>query len=197
MGREALAHAQVGATADEVKALLESTELILRGPALRRRYALATMSDVAVQGDALCFRAGGEAVQLTLGAAEAAAWQRKLLTPPPTLAAKLGVSADAPALVLGTVDDAALAQALQGATTRRAADAALLIALVYSEADLQRAVARHAPLATRVMWVVHGKGKAAPLGDTAIRAALRAQGYVDNKTSAVSERLTATRYVRR
>lgn len=197
MGREAQTLATVGSHTEAVKALLEATELILRGATLKRRYAVAALQAVRVQGDRLQFNAGDEAVALQLGAAEAGKWQARLTTPPPTLAAKLGVSAASPALVLGPVDDAALAAALQGATTTRAADAALLLAVVASPADLTQALACHAPLATPVLWVVHGKGRSATLGDTAIRSTLRAQGYIDNKTTAVSDRLTATRYVRR
>jgi hypothetical protein len=46
-------------------------------------------------------------------------------------------------------------------------------------------------------WCVYGKGKFATISDGDIRAYLRAQRYVDNKTTAVSERLTATRYSRK
>lgn len=197
MGREAQTQATVAGHTEAVKALLEATELILRGATLKRRYAVAALQALRVQGDSLHFSAGGEPVALQLGAVEAGKWLARLTTPPPTLAAKLGVSAASPALVLGPVDDAALAAALQGATTPHAADAALLLAVVASPADLDQAVARHAGLATAVLWVVHGKGRSATLGDTAIRSTLRACGYVDNKTSAVSDRLTATRYVRR
>jgi hypothetical protein len=116
---------------------------------------------------------------------------------PPSLAAKLGVSAATPAAVFGPVaDDAELATALQGACTDDASAAAMLVALVLSADDLERAVARHADVAGAALWVVHAKGKAAVLGDTAIRQALRARGYADTKTTAVSDRLTATRYRR-
>lgn len=197
MGREAQAPATVAGHTEAVKAVLEATELLLRGATLKRRYAVAALQDLQVRDDSLHFSAGGEAVALQLGAAEAGRWLTRLNTPPPTLAAKLGVSAASPALVWGVVDDAALAAALQGATTAHADQAALLLAVVASPADLAQAVALHAGLATPVLWVVHGKGRTAPLGDTAIRSTLRGQGYVDNKTSAVSDRLTATRYVRR
>ena len=45
--------------------------------------------------------------------------------------------------------------------------------------------------------MVHQKGRDAFPSDGEIRMELRSRGYVDNKTSAVSDKLTATRYVRR
>lgn len=196
MGREQICQARVGAEAAEVKALLETSELILRG-GLRRRYPLAQLQQLQVAGDALHFQAAGEAVQLQLGAAEAQRWLAKIHRPPPTLAAKLGVSAQQPAWVHGPLDDAALAQALHGATTRNPAAAQLMLAVVGSAAALDAALQVHAALPCRALWLVHAKGPHAPLGDSAIRSTLRACGYVDNKTTAVSEVHTATRYVRR
>jgi hypothetical protein len=42
---------------------------------------------------------------------------------------------------------------------------------------------------------VHPKGPEASPSDTEVRLAMRNWGYVDNKTSAVSDKLTATRWV--
>ena len=196
MGREAAVRATVGGESADVKALLESRELILRG-ALRRRWALESLAGVHVDGELLVFEAGDETVRLALGAKEAAAWLRKIETPPPSLAAKLGVSSAAPAFVCGTVDDAELAAALQGATTADAKAASQLVALVLDGADLAAALRQFARLpAARHAWLVYPKGKAANPGDTAIREAWRAAGFNDTKSCAVSEHLTATRYSR-
>ncbi len=54
-----------------------------------------------------------------------------------------------------------------------------------------------AALAPSPVWIVHGKGKAAVFGDNAVRAAMRAEGWIDIKACAVSETLSATRYKRR
>ena len=59
---------------------------------------------------------------------------------------------------------------------------------------LAQALDLHARMACRQAWFVNVKGKAALLGDSAIRETLRARGYKDNKTTAVSERFSATRY---
>ena len=197
MGREAQGVCAIGTQREAVKALLESTVLIVRGPALKRQYALSALSDVQVDGDALHFLADGEPVTLVLGADEAPKWLKKIMTPPPSLASKLGISAQDKAYVLGRADDAALTEALSGAVTTQASDAAVLIVIALDDTDLTQAIARHAGMPCRAMWVVHLKGKAATLGDTAIRQRLRGSGYMDNKTTAVSERFTATRYARR
>jgi hypothetical protein len=47
------------------------------------------------------------------------------------------------------------------------------------------------------LWAVYPKGMAANPGEAAIRSALRSAGWMDNKTCAVSARLTATRYGRK
>lgn len=197
MGREAQGLCTIGPHTEAVKALLESTVLIVRGATLKRQFAIFALSGVEVQGKALRFQCDGERVTLELGAEEAQKWLKKIMTPPPSLASKLGIGAEAKAYVLGRADDAVLAEALAGAITTIASDAAVLIVIALDEQDLTQAIARHAGMPCRAMWVVHAKGKAATLGDTAIRQRLRDSGYIDNKTTAVSDRFTATRYARR
>jgi hypothetical protein len=197
MGREAQGPCTIGSHTEAVKALLESTTLIVRGATLKRQFAISALSGVEVHGNALRFQCAGEQVALNLGAEEAQKWLKKIMTPPPSLASKLGISVEAKACVLGRADDAALAEALAGAVTTIANDAAVLIVIALNEQDLTQAIARHAGMPCRAMWVVHLKGKATTLGDAAIRQRLRDSGYMDNKTTAVSDRFTATRYAKR
>ena len=196
MGREATCTVRVGTHNAEVKALLESTELILRG-AIKRRYAITALQGVQAVDGELRFLADGERVVLQLGAADAASWAKKIATPSPSLAAKLGVSPDKPAFVFGREDDAALAAALKGASTRDLQTASQLIAVMHTPDELDAAIAQHQRMPCAAMWAVYPKGRGVLLSDAHIRQALRALGYVDNKTSAVSDTLTATRYVRR
>lgn len=199
MGREASCTARVGAESAEATALLESTTIVLRG-ALKRRWAIAALQKLRLDGDALCFDADGEAVALALGAKEAERWLKKLQTPPPTLAAKLGVSADNPALLIGpTVGtlDPALAEALSHGLTGNVKTARMLVAVISKPGELERMAEFHATMLCKTVWVVHQKGPGAFPSDAEIRTELRSRGYVDNKSSAVSEALTATRYVRR
>jgi hypothetical protein len=178
----------------KVKALLESTELILRG-ALQRKLPLAALRHIAAQGEALTFEAEGEHFALTLGKAKAATWAKKIATPPPSLAQKLGLSETAKAFVFGTVDDADLTAALKGRTTAKPAEAAILLAVLTSEAELAALLEAHGKNALP-LWLVNIKGPKSPLGENAIRAALRAAGFKDVKTCAVSAALSATRYVK-
>lgn len=197
MGREAECEARVGREQGRVKALLESRELILRG-AIKRRWPLPDLREVQVADGALRLQVGDEAVQLTLGATEAAAWAKKIATPPPGLAAKLGVGAGVPAFVIGPLPDAELAAALAGCTTTRPAAAVLALALVQDAAALEAALLAHAGLPqARHLWLVYPKGRDSTLPDSAVRERLRAAAYVDSKSCAVSDRFTATRYARR
>lgn len=116
------------------------------------------------------------------------------MTPAPSLASKLGVGALTPAYLLGQVADAALAEALCGATTPCPDCAASLVAIVLDEGDLAQAVGQHAGMPCRPLWTIHVKGEATPLGYTAIRKYLLERGYMDTKITAVSQRFTGTRY---
>nr|WP_316642916.1 hypothetical protein [uncultured Roseateles sp.] len=197
MGREAQCPCQVGEQSAEVKVLLESDALLLRG-GFKRRYSLAELSGLRVEGERLCFEAAGEQVALELGAKPAASWLKKIATPPPTLADKLGLSAEHKGLVIGALDEPALLKALEGARTERPAEAHIALAVVSSEAQLLAAIAAHAgwPNA-RHLWVIHPKGSKASLTDATVRRLMTEAAYVDSKTSAVSAALTATRYGRR
>lgn len=196
MGREAIAVAHWRGEAAEVKALLESTEIILRGD-IRARIRRDAIEAVAVEEDALAVTTDGERLILELGEAEAAKWAARLLAPPPTLADKFGLSPSKPAFVLGEAGDNALAAALDGATAADPAQAAMLVAMLASPADLDATLALAVAHPTLPTWCVYGKGKAAAVTDAQVRAAFRDAGFVDTKSSAVSDRWTATRYARR
>jgi len=199
MGREALCNARVGTETAEATALLESTTVVLRG-ALKRKWDIAALQNLRVAGDELLFEVGDEAVALALGEKEAGKWLTKLQTPPPTLAAKLGVSPANPALLIGpTVGtlDPALAEALSHGLTGNVKEARMLVAVISKPGELERMADFHATMLCKTVWVVHQKGRDAFPSDGEIRMELRSRGYVDNKTSAVSDKLTATRYVRR
>lgn len=199
MGREASCTARVGTETAEATALLESTTVVLRG-ALKRKWDIAALQNLRVEGEALRFDVGDEAVALALGEKEAGKWLAKLQAPPPTLAAKLGVSADNPALLIGpTVGtlDPALAEALSHGLTGNVKVARMLVAVISKPGELERMADFHATMLCKTVWVVHQKGRDAYPSDGEIRMELRSRGYVDNKTSSVSETLTATRYVRK
>lgn len=190
MGREAEGHAVWRGVSGAVKALLESDGIILRG-AVRAKFPRAGLMDWRVEGDDLCLRSEGEPLLLTLGAREAAAWVRVLEKPVPSLAAKLGISATARAWVIGGPVPEEIAVAVAGAETPGPEGAALIVAVVSGSGDIAAALAAGRAHGLRV-WCVHGKGKDAVVGDAMVRAAFRAAGWMDIKSSAVSAECSAT-----
>ena len=190
MGREAMVKAQVGAEKGEVKAILESQELILRG-AIKRRFAKEGMMQVASVDGALSFSCQGEHVKLHLGEIKAEAWAKAIATPPPGLRTKLGLDKGAKTLLTKACDDPQLIEALHGSVTKDATDAVMVIATIEGPDDLTLALKASKGLP---VWTIYPKGKMSQFGDAAIRAAMRAEGFKDTKSCAVSDRLTATRY---
>ncbi len=193
MGREAQVHAEVGREAGEVRALLESTELILRGD-VKRRIPKTAMEDIRVDGELLRLRVGLETVTLHLGAKQAQSWAAAIAKPPPSLGAKLGLGKGARALVAGKIADDALASATEGFLVKDGAKANMIIAIIDGPSDLAKAQKVHAGFPTLPLWTIYPKGRGVTFGDTAIRAALREAGFRDTKSCAVSDTLTATRY---
>ncbi len=190
MGLEAECALETEGATHRVKALLESRELILRGE-LRRTFAFSEITDVAAYDGALRFTHGGIAYTLRLPRAET--WAKKLTTPPPSLASKLGISPDKPAFVIGAIVDEALAAALDGNTVPDAASAAQIIVI----AETPDALPAPADLPGLPVWIVYPKGARSPLPESAVRGQMRGAGWADTKTSAVSERLTALRFHKR
>ena len=87
------------------------------------------------------------------------------------------------------LSDRELANALSG---RIGEPAQIAVVVVLDADESDRAIA--AVLQHRLpTWFVHAKGKA-QVTDAMIRTRLRAEGWIDTRISAVSDRLTATRY---
>jgi hypothetical protein len=193
MGRETVAIARWRGEVEEVKALLESQEIILRG-AIKARLPRSGISMIAVEGDDLNLRSDGEPLVLELGAKEAAKWRDVLGKPPPSLASKLGVGPDSLAFVIGQTNDAELMGALIEAVCFSPSEASVLLAIIKSEADLTSALSVATEQPKLLIWCIYKKGKGVHVGDTAVRAFMRDRGYIDNKSCAVSAQLTATRY---
>ena len=197
MGLEARCPCRWSDGSGEVQALLEARELIVRGD-LKRTIPIAAITLVRVEGSELRLRVGTKEIVLGLGAARAERWAKKLAAPPRTLTQKLGVGPSSKALVIGMVEDPALREALADSEASRVEDARLSVAVVMNAAALQYALQVHATLPSGApIWVVYGKGARAAFGEAPVRQFMRAAGYKDNKVSAVSDTLTATRYTRR
>ncbi|HXQ11444.1 MAG TPA: hypothetical protein VN805_10665 [Caulobacteraceae bacterium] len=196
MGVEARCICRWQEGAGEVKALLETHELILRG-GLKRRFPFAAMAGVRVEGEDLRFTSAGDDVALALGADRAGRWAKKIVTPPPSLAEKLGIGPSSKALVIGQADSDALQRAVAAGTAASSDEARLSLAVVADAVALEQALRVHETLPRGTpIWIVHGKGPRAPFGEGPVRNFMRNAGYRDTKVSAVSDDLSATRYSR-
>jgi hypothetical protein len=192
MGREAEGHAVWRGETGAVKAYLESDGITLRGE-VRARLRRDGLTDWRVVGEDLCLRSEGQALVLTLGATEAAAWVRALEKPVPSLAAKLGVSPGAGAWVIGGPAPEEVAVAVAGARLPGPEGAAMIVAVLTGPGDLAAALEAGRTTGLRV-WCVHGKGRSAVVTDAAVREAFRGAGWLDIKSSAVSDAWSATLY---
>lgn len=193
MGRETVAHAEWQGQTAEVKAIAEANEVILRG-AIKARIPRDAITGLCLEKGLLTIDLGAEQLRLDLGATEAEKWLTLLRTSPPSLAAKLGISPEKPAFLLGETDDPALTEALAGARTGDPASASVVISVISADQDLSHTLNFSFRNPDKAIWCVYRKGKAANPGDATIREAMRNAGFRDNKSCSVSERLTATRY---
>jgi hypothetical protein len=191
MGRELTALTRWRGVQAEAKVLLESTELILRG-AHKARLSRAALANWRAADDGLHLMADGEPLYIAMSQLDANRWIKALGTPPPSLAVKLGVGPDRPVRLIGRAGDVALAEALTGACSDQAAQ---LLAVIEDPAGLSQALTAAYAAPDLPIWCVYPKGKAADPGDAAIRSAFRAAGWTDSKSCAVSDRLTAMRYM--
>jgi DNA-binding XRE family transcriptional regulator len=193
MGREAVCTCDWAGTVAEVKALLETGEIILRGE-IRRRVPFSEIRDARVQADCLCFTVGREAVQLVLGAS-AAKWAEVITSPPPSLARKLGITKH----TMGKIEDENLKTALAEAACISAKGADLIVACVDTPESMEKTFRQAEPALLRgvPIWVVYAKGRGQALNETAIRSFLRDNGMMDTKVASVSASLTALRFSKR
>ena len=198
MGREANCVCEWNGVPAQVKALLEPPELILRG-GLRSRIPFAKMKRVAADGDRLCFGFNKDKVCLILGKQSADTWARALVTPPPSLAKKLGIAPASAVRIIGKIDDDALRQALSESRTAARGVAELIVARVNSSAELQVAFAKAADLLANgvPLWIVYRKGPGHAINESDVRSAGLAVGVVDVKVASVSPQLTALKFVKR
>jgi len=197
MGREAQCQCIWAGESGQCKVLLETAELIVRG-AFRRVIPISSMTYIAVDGDNLTFCVGADKVALTLGAAQARSWAKKLTTAPPTLASKLGISSDSQLLLIGESDSEELNSALAGAATRSSTIPGLIVACAHTRAELDQALHRATAYSSKPpIWIVYPKGAGTPLPESVIRNTLRSQGFIDTKVASVDATYTALRFIKR
>jgi hypothetical protein len=196
MGHEATVQCRWAQEAGLCKVLLETHELIVRGT-LRRRVPIAELQNVSVENEELHFNVGGDAVSFSLGSALAQRWAKAITTPPPSLAAKLGISGSSRLLLLGEIDSDELQVAVAEAATTNSKEADLIIASVRTPRDLKLALARlpKNPSDVPPLWIVYPKGAVNDFGEASVREVLRGLGFIDTKVASVSSKLTALRFI--
>lgn len=194
MGREATCDCTFDGTTARVKALLETDEIILRGP-IRLTAPLKALKSIRVESESLCFSLDKHPIQLHLGAKAAESWAKKLKTPPPTLADKLGITGKT-IRTIGPIDDRALLSALSAATLVSAVDPEVILAQVDSPESLATTLRTAKPQLDHSIpiWLVYRKGPGHAINEKLIRSTLRSLGYMDTKVASVSEHLTALRF---
>jgi hypothetical protein len=195
MGREAVCTCDWAGTVAEVKALLETAELILRGD-IRKRVPFAAISKVKVEGDCLRLTVGHESVELHLGASQAAKWAAVIASPPASLAKKLGITNKTVVQTIGPCNDENLRAAIGEAGRISSDKADLIVACVDTPEALHAALeqAKTQLLSAIPIWMVYRKRPRHALKETAIRSLLRSKGMMDTKVASVSMELTALRF---
>jgi len=177
--------------------LLETSELIIRGP-IRRTVPITSLTKVEIQGEQLHFNVGEDSVALNLGAVQAQSWAKKIATPRPTLAAKLGITSATHLCLIGEFETEELKTAVVQAASRDSRKPDQILAIVKTSADLNHALDRYATHPNKPpIWVIYPKGPNKRLGETEVRGTLRHEGFIDTKVASVSATLTALRFIRR
>ena len=198
MGREANCLCDWNGETARVKALVEPPELILRGE-IRRKLPFSALRKMRAEHGALRFEFGSDVVTLKLGQAAAEKWAKAILTPPPSLAKKLGITPESTVWVIGTVDDAALESALGEARKASRKDANVIVARVNTATELAQAFKSAAKdtSAGIPIWIVYRKGPGHAINEADVRSAGLAAGIVDVKIASVSAQLTGLKFVKR
>lgn len=198
MGREAECRARFGDFSGTGKVLLETDDVIFRGPE-RLRIPLASIRGAEVDGAWLVLAHANGQARFELGDAPAKKWAHAILNPR-TRADKLGVKEGSKVLVLGLAGDDAFMDELRARTAHvdtggRAQGYDVLFLRVDDANDLARLTKlkdRIAPAGG--IWVIHPKGRHDLSHDVLVGAARNA-GLVDNKTARFSDTHTGLRFV--
>jgi hypothetical protein len=198
MGLEAKCVVRVGNVSYQGTALLETDELVFRGPA-RLEIPLATITSLEAMAGILTVTHAEGIARFELGDA-AEKWANKIRSPR-SLLDKLGAKAGMTVSIVGEFEPD-FVRDLTGRVgfvshgrPRKGSD------LVFFLADRGTQLARLAPLESALgaggaIWVVHPKGKGA-LKDTEIFAAGESLGLTATKVVRFSETHTGEKLVRR
>lgn len=196
MGAEAQCRVTFGDRSAEGRALLETNEIIFRGPDLRLKIPLKDIRSVDATGGALHVAFSEGTAIFDLGA-KAEKWAAAIRNPK-SLLDKLGVKPEHRIVALRVTDDTFLAQLRKrapGLSARLRKDADLIFLGAERPEDLYRLEKLRGYIKREgAIWTVTPKGKGG-IKDTDVIAAGKAAGLVDVKIAAFSATHTATRFV--
>jgi len=195
MGSIAKTRFRVGGKSFEGEALLETSELILRG-GKRLRIPFSDVKSPRANDGELSFEFNATAISIDLGA-QAAKWLEKIRNPKSVIE-KLGVKAGQKVALLG-VDDEAFARQLESAGAEVAHRATKNADAIFygagTRADLARLSKLRQSLAPNgALWIIRPKG-VKEITESEVMAAGKAAGLVDVKVVRFSDTHTAEKFV--
>lgn len=179
----------------EIKAILESRELILRG-GLKMRILIKDILNPKIENEILEFEYNDEKYRFELGDMSQK-WYQKIISPPKSLAQKLGLKNDTKLHLLNEFSSDEVNLALQNRQIHDLENAQIIFAQIQNSDDLEFIHKKIEQLKSNfAIWLIYQKGKNAILKENQIREFMRQNGFMDNKISAIDDIWTSTRYAR-
>jgi hypothetical protein len=195
-GRARVAPRDGSVTEGVAKILLETDDLIVRGP-VRVKIPRADIREVTARGETVTVRHAGGVLSLMLGGV-AQKFADKLLAPPKTRLEKMEIVGGAAVVVLNFPDKTFVAELKAlgvRVSTRATTESNLIVLGVQKTGDLPRIAAAARSLAPAgALWVVHPKGTAG-VKDTDIFGHAARAGLTYTKVARFSETHTAEKLV--
>lgn len=197
MGNEMKCVARIDGQKYEGKALLETSELIFRGPESRVRIAFAEIKSVAAEDGELRIQTRDRALAFAVGAA-AETWRKKILHPRSRME-KLGVKEGSAVAVLGDAEASFAAELRQSKAEMVRATAGSNVELVFwfvnKKSGLNGTREVRQKLKGRAgLWIVYPKGKK-EITENDVLSAGRKAGLKDVKVAGFSSTHTALKFV--
>lgn len=197
MGLEAVCRVRVNDEVSAAKALLETSELIVRG-GMRLRIPFSSITSVEARDGELVITHGGGEAALALGP-KAKTWAEKIKNPKGLLD-KLGVKPGMRVAVVNVEDEDFLTQLGERvpklAEPKPGAELDVLFYGVEEKEGLEWLESlRKAIKPSGVIWVVAPKGKGTPVTESDVMVGAKVAGLVDVKVAAFSATHTAHKFV--
>lgn len=192
MGREAETTITIGKRSFRAKVLLESEEVVIRGPD-RRKLPFRSIKNASQKDGALTLETETERIVIALGA-DAPKWLDKIKNPKGRIE-KLGVKPGMCVGIVGEADADFLAELDACGVTRRARGCDAMFVFCKSVEDLRRIEGLKAKIdPDGAVWIVRPKGKDG-VSEREVMAAGKAAGMVDVKVVGFSSTHTAEKFV--